>query len=147
SESGGRSDDLCDVTIRHCTLVPGWALTHDCEPKRPNEASIELASTSAALIVEHSIVGTIIVGADQGTADPNRITISDSIVDATSQSRVAIGALNLPLAFASVTIARTTVIGETHAHAIDLAENSIFYGLVRVGRRQRGCLRFCSVPV
>jgi hypothetical protein len=146
SEEGAQSgSDLCDVTIRHCTFVPGWALGHDCEPKRPNEASIVLENTTAALIVEHSIVGTILVTADQVKADPNRISISDSIVDATNVELAAIGALTQPIAFGTLTIARTTVIGQVQAHAIDLAENSIFYGLVRVARRQRGCVRFCWV--
>ena len=44
----------------------------------------------------------------------------DSIVDATSETRVAIGAANLPLAFAKVSILRSTVIGEVKAHAISL---------------------------
>jgi hypothetical protein len=102
-----------------------------------------LENTTAALIVEHSIVGTILVSADQVRADPNRIAISDSIVDATNANLVAIGAPVHPIAFGTLTIARTTVIGQVQAHAIDLAENSIFYGLVRVARRQRGCVRFC----
>jgi len=37
------------------------------------------------------------------------------------------------------------VIGKVFVHAIDLAENSIFMSRVRVGRRQRGCVRFCYV--
>jgi hypothetical protein len=45
-----------------------------------------------------------------------------------------------------LTIARTTVIGHTHVHAIALAEDSIFQGLVEVARRQIGCVRFCWVP-
>src|SRR5678816_1797230 len=40
--------DLCDVTIRHCTLVPGWSLQCDCEPQRPNDPSICLLYTSDA---------------------------------------------------------------------------------------------------
>jgi hypothetical protein len=46
----------------------------------------------------------------------------------------------------ALTIARSTVFGQVHVHAIDLAENCIFDGLVRTGRRQRGCARFCYVP-
>ena len=138
--------DMCDVVIRHCTFVPGWALDQHCEPRRPNEASIMLENTTAALVIEHSIVGTILVTADQVKADPNQITISDSVVDATDAELAAIGALTQPIAFANLTILRTTVIGQVQAHVIDLAENSIFYGLVRVARRQRGCMRFCWVP-
>jgi hypothetical protein len=31
--------DLCDVTIRHCTLVPGWDLDCDCEPQHSGKPS------------------------------------------------------------------------------------------------------------
>jgi hypothetical protein len=137
--------DLCDVTLRHVTLVPGWGLECDCEPKRPNEPSLELINTGAKVIVEYSIIGSISVTADEVQTDPVEIAINDSIVDATSIERVAIGAPSLPLAFARVAIVRSTVIGEVNTHAIALAENSIFMGLIRVGRRQQGCMRFCYV--
>lgn len=137
--------DLCDIRIRHSTLVPGWGLHCDCEPKRPNEASIELRNTTARLQIEHSIVGSIVVAADEVRRDPNVIDISDSIIDATSQERVAIGAADLPLAFALLRIARCTVIGALQVHALALAENCLFMGVLRVARRQIGCVRFCYV--
>lgn len=137
--------ELCDVTIRHCTLVPGWGLECGGEPKRPNEPSLELSNTAAKIVIEHSIIGSIYVSADEGQADPVEVSISDSIVDATSIARVAIGSPSLPLAFARLTILRTTVIGEVHTHAIALAENAVFMSPVRVGRRQLGCMRFCYV--
>jgi len=139
------SDDLCDVHIRHCTLVPGWGLECDCEPKRPNEPSLEIFNTRAAFSIEHSIIGTIHVVADEVQTDPVRISITDSIVDATSNDRVAIGAPNLPFAFAVLTILRTTVFGDVQTHAIELAGNSIFMGTISVARRQLGCVRFCYV--
>jgi hypothetical protein len=37
------------------------------------------------------------------------------------------------------------VFGQVQGHAIDLAENSIFDGLIKVARRQWGCMRFCYV--
>ena len=46
--------DLCEIVIRHCTLVPGWSLDCDCEPVRPNEPSIELINTRAGLVVSPS---------------------------------------------------------------------------------------------
>src|SRR5262249_30323610 len=79
--------------------------------------------------------------------DPVEILISDSILDATSDERSAIGAPDLPAAFARVSVVRSTVLGEVATHAIALAENSIFTGLVRVARRQVGCMRFCYVEV
>ncbi|HET7065500.1 MAG TPA: hypothetical protein VFI49_14605 [Rudaea sp.] len=137
--------DLCEVVIRHCTLVPGWGLGCECEPKRPNEPSIEMINTTAALAIESSVVGSIEITADSVRTDPPAICISDSIVDATRSGRVAISAPNDRFAFARLSIRRTTVLGATHVHAIELAENSIFMGCIHVARRQHGCIRFCYV--
>ncbi|HEU4374712.1 MAG TPA: hypothetical protein VFS02_14540 [Telluria sp.] len=138
--------DLCDVRIRHCTLVPGWGLQCDCEPRGPDEPSIEMINTGASLRIERSIVGSILVTADEVRRDPVAIEASDSIIDATNVQRVALSASDQQLAFATVRILRCTVIGALYAHAIALAENSILLGDVRVGRRQIGCMRFCYVP-
>lgn len=140
-----REGDLCDLRIRHCTLVPGWGLGCDCDPEEPNEASIELVNSSAGLSIEHSIVGSIFVTADEVTRDPMRIVLSDSILDATGEQQVAVGASDAQLAFASMQFARCTIIGQVRTHAITLAENSIFLGQATVARRQLGCIRFCYV--
>lgn len=137
--------DLCDVIIRHSTLTPGWGLECDCGPKRPNEPSLEISNTSVKIVIESSLIGSIYVVADEVQTDPVEIVISDSVVDATSEDRVAIGAPSLPLAFTRLSIVRSTVIGEVNVHGVTLAENSIFMSTVRVGRRQQGCMRFCYV--
>jgi hypothetical protein len=138
--------DLCDLAIRHCTLVPGWGLTCGCDPKRPSEPSIVLTDCTAKIRITYSIVGAIHVDADEVQSDPVEILISDSIVDATSAQRSAIGASNLPLAFAKASFVRCTVFGRVELHAVPFAENSIFTGVVRVARRQIGCMRLCYVP-
>ena len=141
--------DLCEVAIRHSTLVPGWGLLCDCEPEKPNEPSLELMNSRARITVAHSILGSIYVTADEVRTEPVKISISDSIVDATDATRVAIGSSGRKsrlLGHAVVTIARCTVIGTVEVHAIELAENSIFASPVLVGRRQRGCMRFCYLP-
>jgi hypothetical protein len=137
--------DLCELHIRHSTLVPGWTLEENCQPKRPNEPSIELLNTRACVLVEHSIIGTISVVADEVRIDPVCVEIRDSIVDATSSELVAIGAPNLPFAFVTLSIQRTTVFGSVFAHAIALAEDSIFMSEIAVARQQIGCMRFCYV--
>src|SRR5262249_56164091 len=91
--------DLCDVTIRHSTLVPGWWLECDCEPKRPHEPSLEIFNSNAIVRIDHSIVGSISVVADEVDRDPVEILISDSILDATSNERSAIGAPHPPPPF------------------------------------------------
>jgi hypothetical protein len=138
--------ELCDITIRHCTLVPGWDLDCDCEPTRPEEPSLTLDNLRAAVRIEHSIVGSIWVAGDERRTDPLPLTISDSIVDATSTEGLAVCDPEGRLAYARATIARCTVVGEIALHAIELAENSLFTGPVRVARRQLGCVRYCYIP-
>jgi hypothetical protein len=137
--------DLERVTVRHSTLVPGWGLRHDCEPRRPAEPSLVLLNTTAEVRVEHSIIGSILVIRDEVELDPERIRISDSILDATSEERDALKGPESLLAHALASFVRTTVFGEISTHALELAENSIFMGRMVVARRQHGCVRFCWV--
>ncbi|HEY5151329.1 MAG TPA: hypothetical protein VIJ23_16230 [Mycobacterium sp.] len=134
------------VEIVDCTLVPGWGLHPDCRPTRPAEPSLELYLCSARVIIERTILGSIQVYEDEVTTDPIRICISDSILDATSDDREAIGAPNWPLAHAAVSFSDCTVFGTVETHAISSAENTIFTGRVRVARRQIGCTSDSYIP-
>jgi len=138
--------DLCHLTIRHCTLVPGWALHHDCEPRRPGEPSLQLVHTRVGVTVEHSILGPIEVVSKVERRDPVAISVSDSIWDATSVTRTALSGPDETLAFARLTVKRSTVLGRVLTHGIALAENAIFTGRVEVARRHYGCIRFSYVP-
>ncbi|MET4134333.1 hypothetical protein [Pseudarthrobacter sp. PvP090] len=138
--------DLCDVTIRHCTLVPGWDLDCDCLPGRPDDPSITVDRTRARIVVEHSIIGSVVVAADERREDPGVIAVSDTILDATSPDRLAFSSDDGQLAFAHLTIARCTVVGEVLVHAVDLVDNSIFTSPLRVARRQIGCVRYTYLP-
>ena len=137
--------DLREVTIRHSTLVPGWTLKHDCEPAKPTEPSLVLNDTNACIHIQYSIIGSIQVNQDEVMTDSIPIHINDSILDATETELEALGAPRWPLAHATLTIQNTTVIGTVQIHAISLADNCIFDGLVTVARRQLGCMRFCYV--
>jgi hypothetical protein len=134
------------VNIRHCTLVPGWGLHNDCEPRRPAEPSLELFNVRAQVSIEHSIIGSVQINEDQVKTDPIRVSITDSILDATGSEREALGAPGRPVAHAVLTIARSTVFGIVQVHAIELAENCIFNNCLNVARRQLGCMRYCYVP-
>jgi hypothetical protein len=125
--------------------VPGWTIDQDCEPHRPAEPSLELYATQACVVIKNSIIGAIHVHQDEVKRDPLLLKISDSIVDATSYQRMALDAPGFPVAHALVSIVRSTVFGQIHAHAMELAEDSIFMGKVRVARRLIGCMRFCYV--
>jgi hypothetical protein len=166
--------DLQKATIRHSTLVPGWELDNECEPKRPTEPSLEIFCPNVCVTIDHSILGSIQVNpivptlneeATEGGStsddeamrahcqgigpdyrlDPIRLCISDSILDAVDSNSEAIGAPGCPVAHAVLTIRRSTVFGQIQLHAIELGENSIFDGRITVARRQYGCLRFCYV--
>ena len=77
--------------------------------------------------------------------DPIRVCISDSVLDAGQPDFEVFGAPGCLVAHACLTIVRSTVFGQIHAHAIELGENTIFNGRITVARRQKGCLRFCYV--
>ena len=77
------------VAIRHSTLVPGWGLEPNCNPKK-TEPSVELTDAPLCLSIEHSIVGAIRVERDEVRQDPVQIRISDSIIDATNRELTAI---------------------------------------------------------
>jgi hypothetical protein len=95
--------------------------------------------------VEHSIIGAIQVNRDEVLKDPCRIYISDSIFDATSTDAIALGAPEKLCAFSILDIRRSTVFGQVQTHAIALAENCVFMGIIQDCRRQQGCMRFCYV--
>ncbi|WP_326647932.1 hypothetical protein [Streptomyces sp. NBC_01750] len=135
------------VVLRHCTLVPGWSLEPECDPHSPEEPSLVLDRTTACVSIDRSVLGTIEVIGDEVGRDPLPIHIRDSILDATGHGRAALSAPDCRLAHAVLHAHRTTVIGEVHTHAVEIAENSIFTGRMQVARRGIGCVRFSYVPV
>jgi hypothetical protein len=148
SEDGVSHAEICGahISIRYCTLVPGWGIDCDCTPRRPAEPSLELNSVRATVVIEHSILGAIRIAEDEVRLDPIPVSIADSIVDATAADRQAIGAPGDGIAHAVLTMCKVTVFGIVDVHAIRLAENSLFTACVNVARRQIGCMRFCYVP-
>ncbi|MGM1062641.1 hypothetical protein [Saccharothrix sp. Mg75] len=133
------------VVIRHSTLVPGWTLEPDCGPVRPEEPSLVVESPAVCVEVERSVIGTILVLGDEVRTEPIGIHLSDSVLDATGRDREALSGPECSHAHAVLSVHRTTVIGEVHAHAVRIGEDSVFHGLLHVARRGIGCLRFCSV--
>lgn len=137
--------DLDELNIRHCTLVPGWAIDEDCQPKRPAEKSIILYKTGARVKIEHSIIGSIQVIREKANVAPIVMTITDSVLDATDFKDEVLSEPDCEIADVTLSILRTTVIGEIHTHAIQLGENCIFMGKIAVARRQTGCIRFSYI--
>jgi hypothetical protein len=133
------------VVLRHTTLVPGWSLDQHCRPTHEEEASVELFDTPACLQAEHSILGTILVNADEVGAEPNRVWLSDSVLDAAGRGLAAVTGPDDRHAHAELSARRTTVFGSVAAHAVGLVENSVVTGRTRIARRQSGCVRFSWV--
>jgi hypothetical protein len=133
------------VVIRRSTLVPGWTIHHNCDPAAPDESSLDLRNLRGRVTIERSILGSIAVMDETIESEPLKISISDSIVDATSNDIEAITGPGASYAWATLRIVRCTIFGTIETHAIELGENSIFMGVVRVVRRQLGCIRFCWV--
>jgi len=133
------------VTVRQCTLVPGWSLLGNADPRSPGSPSIEVLGASIRVVIQHSIVGSIQILEDTARVQPVEINLTDSIIDAGSHDREALGVPGAGIADAVVHIARCTVIGRVETHAIALAEDSMLLGDVLVGRRQQGCVRFCWI--
>lgn len=142
--------EIAGVIIRHSTLVPGWNLEPDCEPEQLEEPSIDINDAWPCLTIERSILGSIQVNNDEVQHDPLTIRISDSILDATGSdcdgpACEAIGGYGCSLAHVRLTLLRSTVFGRIDVHTVELAENSILLGKLKVARRQQGCVRFCYV--
>ena len=138
--------DLRELSLRDCTLVPGWSLDTDSYPESETEPSIELTDTSVRLRIERSIVGSILVNDSEVRVDPLEISLTDSVLDATKPDLDALYGPDGTHAHATLRAVRSSVFGLVRAHGITLAENTIFSGLVRVARTQQGCVRFCYVP-
>ncbi|MFG2209082.1 hypothetical protein [Streptomyces sp. NPDC048638] len=134
------------LVLRHCTLVPGWSLEPQCAPHSPEEPSLVLDRTTVCVEIDRTVLGTIEVIGDEVGTDPLPIHLRDSILDATGHDRAALSAPDCRHAHAVLYAHRTTVIGEVHTHAVELAENSVFTGRLHVARRGIGCLRFSYVP-
>ncbi|TKD35893.1 hypothetical protein [Azotobacter chroococcum] len=138
--------ELCELWIRHSTLVPGGSLHPSCDPRRPSAPSVVVENTVARLRVEASIVGAIRILSDGRSREPTPVNLCDSIVDATSEERMAIGGAVREVGYAELNIVRCTLVGFVQVHALRYAEDSLFTSRVQVVRRQLGCLRFCYIP-
>ena len=99
------------VTIRHCTLVPGWSTGGDCGPENRGEPSLELVDTGARVTVERSILGGILVNQNEVDTEPITVELRDSILDATGPDHDALAGPNGRYAHAVAGIVRCTVFG------------------------------------
>ncbi|CAL9649602.1 hypothetical protein SUDANB105_06585 [Streptomyces sp. enrichment culture] len=144
--TGGRvrvTGRVSRLTVRHCTFVPGWAVTSDGTPLAPDAPALEIDDGPDRVDVRHSVLGAITV---TGRDTPCRITLHDTVLDATHREATALSAPHGGPADVLLTARRTTVIGAVRARAVDVLENSLLDGDVRITRDDQGSVRYCWVP-
>ena len=160
---GTSSNKLSHLQLKHCTLVPGWALKPNGDPDPAYRGLPTLLAQSAGLQVEitKSVVGTLWIDVDVST------TLSDSIVDATTTSDPAYVAqidsvTQRPAPGGALTMSGCTAVGKVYATLLNLVSESIVWAELSDAdtaatpplwkaplwavRKQEGCVRFSYLP-
>lgn len=132
------------LVVRHCTFVPGWEPDQG-RPLAPGAPSLHIAQSPVRTEIRHSVLGAVTV-ADRDGREPHRVDVCDSVLDATLREAAAVGSPDGGTADVVLTARRTTVIGSVRARAVDLLENCLLDGEVRIDRRDQGSVRFCWLP-
>ncbi|HEX9990098.1 MAG TPA: hypothetical protein VGE45_16695 [Chloroflexia bacterium] len=83
----GLQGNLGEVTLAHCTLVPGLGLDESGAPKQPDAPSVIVAATNDRLnlTIDHSITGALRVSTDVAA-----LAVRDSIIDSPLRGRRAV---------------------------------------------------------
>jgi hypothetical protein len=140
------------LAVRHCTLVPGRALTPAGAPASPGVPSLTVNAAGASVQVEHSVTGPVRAVID------SRVSVTGGVLDATGDTLLAFadpgGGYGGPLRLDGV-----TVLGQVRTDVLELVSNSILVaapaatddptvwpGPVLARRRQEGCVRFSAIP-
>ncbi|SHI50146.1 hypothetical protein [Streptomyces sp. 3214.6] len=135
------------LVVRHCTFVPGWELESRGTPLAPGAPSLDIAADCPVRTeIRHSVLGPVTVAAHDGAREPRRMEVYDSVLDATLSEATALGDPDGGPADVLLTARRSTVVGAVRARAVDLLENCLLSGEVRIERRDQGSVRFCWLP-
>lgn len=116
---------LGHLTLRHCTVVPGWSLQNG-EPVKSDAPSLSVAVTGElplALNLDHTICGPLLLPANMGT-----LTLQDSIIDSpfgaglsTLTPALVSGSLPTPLALNSPQLSFYISIAGEGPHLVSLS--------------------------
>ena len=147
---GGTANLLSGLSLTDCTLVPGWSVSPDGQPRYGGDPVLIAEPAGVAVSITRSILGAIRADALATVA------VSDGIVDATGRTDVAYAALDGVSGGAPLTLTGCTVVGKVHAVLLSLVSDSIVWaalaaadawaaGLV-ADRKQEGCVRFSFLP-
>jgi hypothetical protein len=147
----GQANQLRQLQVSHCTLVPTDVPKIKTALAQPAGPRLLIEAANVAVIVDHSITGSI------RATDECTVTLCNSIVDGLSETEVAYAALDSIGPGGPLNIQNCTLIGKVHTLRIDLASNSIFaadlaamdmwHAPVLADQVQQGCVRFSYVPL
>ncbi len=137
-----------DITIQHCTLVPGRMLKFSGEAVFPDRDSliVNAASDDMTVTIKKSVSGSI-----RMPADSSCLSLEDSIVQSLPQ---ADGEMDYAIAGNDsgtelgppMHVIRSTIFGAVSSKELVMASETLFTGKVNVQRQQEGCVRFSYVP-
>ena len=145
NKPGGFLNELGELKIGHCTLLPSASPEIDSVIAQPLQPRIIIETISTSCIISNSITGALIIN------ENSSCEIRDCIIDASQEDEFAYkGLVNYG---GKLTIKNTTVIGRVATSFLSLATNCIFKSAeiagapVSVKRTQEGCMRFSYVPL
>jgi len=143
------------LRILHSTLVPGRSVAQEAAAVTSPSLAVAGGPPSARLNTRLEVqVAFSIVGALRIPSHVTGLWLLDSIVDgietAGAPKGIAIADdVTLPDKLMSgppAHIERSTILGSSRFFDLEMASESIFGDVVRVDRRQAGCVRFSFVP-
>jgi hypothetical protein len=150
ADAAGNPNKLRILRLRHCTFTPGPTAAIGNATAQPAGPRLVVELPGVEVAIDRCIIGPI------RAVDGARVCITDSIVDAGSESAGAYSGLGGDDAGAPLTVEDTTIIGTVHTSVMELASNTIFFAApdpaappvpaVRASRLQEGCVRFSYVP-
>lgn len=139
-------NSLGRLSLRHCTLVPGLALSADATPQFPQQPSLIVELADTVCQIERCIVGALRVH--------NSATLRavDSVLDATAMDRVAYAAPDGDGPGGKLSLVGCSSVGKLHAMELELVSNSLLLAElakpdswaapILAVRRQQGCVRY-----
>jgi len=156
----GSANQLGNLNLTDCTLVPGWSVQTDGTPNNPTAPALKIDAASVTVAIAASIVGAIQAG------EFSTVSLKDSILDATDPTIVAYSATDGASGGAPLTMHGTTAVGMVHATVLTMVSNSILWGALPpppnppptkppifawpsalvADRKQQGCVRFSFLP-
>jgi hypothetical protein len=134
---------FADVTLRHCTLVPGESLRGAASAEDRRLPSLVVHGAPCPISIASSVIGKIRVESPETGFDPLPLKVCDSVLEASDwRARAVLGVDDRP-AWVHLSLSRVTVLGSADVHNVGHIEDSILAGALDCERCQTGHVAFC----